>query len=236
MAKNDVILIDNILKDRICDGIPSSDQGEVFEFFSAEQVLKDFDLKEDEILSGIVDGKDDGGIDSFYIFVNGMLLTDLASFSWPRKSCEIALYIITSKHHETFEQGVLNNQYATVSELFDLGKDNTELTGAYNSDVLYKRRVFIEAYKKTASNLSNLLVHFFYVSRGDAAIVGENIQARAEQIVGGLKGLFSNCDVSYSFVGSSELLALYRKKPEYEMELTHSGIISYNLERNVWWL
>lgn len=230
MAKNDVILIDNILKDRLSEGIPSSDPGEVFEYLSAEQVLKDFDLKEDEIQSGIVDGKDDGGIDSFYIFINGILLTDLASFSWPRKSCEIALYIITSKHHETFEQGVLNNQYATVSELFDLGKDNTELTGAYNSDVLYKRRIFIEAYKKTASNLSNLSVHFFYVSRGDSTIVGENIQARAEQIVEVLKGLFSNCDATYSFVGSSELLALFRKKPEYEMELKHSGIISYSQE------
>ena len=230
MAKNDVILVDNILKDRVNEGIPSSDQGEAFEYLSAEQVLKDFDLKKDDIQSGIVDGKDDGGIDSFFIFINGMLLTDLASFNWPRKSCEITLYIITSKHHETFEQGVLNNQYATVSEIFDLSKNNTELMGAYNSDVLFKRRIFIEAYKKTASSLSNLSVHFFYVSRGDASIVGENIQARADQIVGLIKGLFSNCEASYSFIGSSELLALYRKKPEYEMELKHSGIISYNLE------
>lgn len=61
-------------------------------------------------------------------------------------------------------------------------------------------------------------------------IVGENIQARAEQIVEVLKGLFSNCDATYSFVGSSELLALFRKKPEYEMELKHSGIISYSQE------
>lgn len=228
MAKNDVILIDNIIKDRIREGLPSGNPGEVFEYLSAEQVLKYFDLKKDEIQAGIVDGKDDGGIDSFYIFINGILLTDLASFSWPRKSCEITLYVITSKHHDTFEQGVLNNQCATVSELFDLSKDNTELTGAYNSDLLYKRRIFIEAYKKTASNLAKLTVNFFYVSRGDASIVGENIQARAEQIRLTLKGLFSNCDVDYSFIGSSELLTLYRKKPEYELELKHSGIISYN--------
>ena len=230
MAKNDVILIDNILKERKREGIPSSDEGEVFEYLSAEQVLKDYDLKQDEILSGVVDGKDDGGIDSFYIFINGTLLTDLENTSWPRKSCEITLYIITSKHHETFEQGVLNNQCSTVVELFDLSKSNSELTGSYNTDVLYKRRLFIEAYKKTASNLANLSIHFSYVSRGDATIVGENIRSRAEQIKGTLKGLFSNCDVDYSFVGSTELLSLYRKKPEYEMELKHSGIISYNQE------
>lgn len=230
MAKNDVILIDNIIKDRMKEGLPSSDQGEVFEYLSSEQVLKDFDLKKEDILSGIVDGKDDGGIDSFYIFINGLLLTDLDSFPWPKKSCDISLYIITSKHHETFEQGVLNNQCATLSELFDLSKDNTDLSGAYNFDLLYKRRLFIEAYKKTASYLSGLSIHFFYVSRGDATIVGENIQSRSEQIVGSLNGLFSNCNADYTFVGSSELLSLYRKKPEFELELKHSGIISYNQE------
>lgn len=230
MAKNDVILIDNILKDRAIEGVPSSGQGEVFEYLSAEQVLKDFDLKKEDLLVGIVDGKDDGGIDSFYIFVNGILLTDLGSFPWPRKSCEISLYIITSKHHETFEQGVLNNQCATVSELFDLSKDNSELLGSYNSDLLFKRRLFIEAYKKTASGLTSLSFHFFYVSRGDASIVGENIKSRAEQIAKTLQGLFSNCTTDYSFIGSSELLALYRKKPEYELELKHSGIISYEQE------
>ena len=230
MAKNDVILIDNIIKDRIVEANPSSDQGEVFEYLSAEQVLKDFDLKQEEIMSGIVDGKDDGGIDSFYIFINGILLSDLDSFPWPRKSCDISLFIITSKHHSTFEQGVLNNQYATVSELFDLSKDNTELSGSYNADLLYKRRLFIEAYKKTASYQTGLTINFFYVSRGDSAIVGENIQARADQIKEILRGLFSNCDTDYKFIGSTELLTLYRKKPEYELELKHSGVISYNQE------
>lgn len=230
MAKNDVILIDNILKERINDGVPSKNEGEVFEYLSAEQVLKDYDLKKDEILSGIVDGKDDGGIDSFYLFINGILLTDLASFPWPKKSCDISMYIITSKHHDTFEQAVVNNQCATVDELFDLSKDNSELTGSYNSDLLYKRRVFIEAYKKTASCLDNLSVYFFYVSRGDSSIVGENIKSRAEQIKSTLRRLFSNCNVEYSFIGSSELLSLYRKKPEYEMEMKHAGVISYNQE------
>ena len=230
MAKNDVILIDNILQERMREGMPSSNSGEVFEFFSAEQILKDFDLTKDEILKGIVDGKDDGGIDSFYVFVNGTLLSDLDSFSWPRKNCEISLYIITSRHKDTFEQEVVNNECASVSELFDLGLDNSELKGAYNSDVLFKRRLFIDAYKKTATSLSRLSFYFFYVSRGDASIVGENIQSRATQITDTLKGLFSNCNSIYSFVGSTELLALYRKKPEYELELKHSGIISYSQE------
>lgn len=228
MAKNDIILIDNIIQDRILGLLPSANEGEVFEYLSSEQVLKDFDLTKDEILSGIVDGKDDGGIDSFFIFVNGSLLTDLDSFPMPKKSCEITVVLITSKHHKTFEQVVLNNQYATISELFDLSKSDIELQGAYNPDIMEKRRLFVGAYKKTASALDKLSFELFYVSRGDASIVGENIVARAEQIKSKFGELFSNCQTEYSFYGSSELLALYRKKPEFELELSHSGIISYN--------
>lgn len=230
MAKNDVILVDNILQEREREGLPSTNKGEVFEFFSSEQILKDFDLTTEEILNGIVDGKDDGGIDSIYIFINGTLLSCLESFSWPRKNCEISLYLITSRHKDSFEQEVVNNECASVSELFDLVLDNSELKGSYNADVLFKRRLFIDAYKKTAMSLSKLSFFFFYVSRGDTSCVGENIRSRANQIETSLKGLFSNCSVNYAFIGSSELIALYRKKPEYELELRHSGIISYSQE------
>ena len=71
MAKNDIILIDSIISQRIKDRIPSENNGEVFEFMAYEQILKEYDLNKDEIIQGSVDGKDDGGIDAIYIFVNG---------------------------------------------------------------------------------------------------------------------------------------------------------------------
>ena len=84
MAKNDTILLDGILNQRIEDSLPSKDRGEVFEYFAFEQILKDYDLSGDEIDHGWVDGRDDGGIDGLYLFVNGHLLTDPTAFVWPR--------------------------------------------------------------------------------------------------------------------------------------------------------
>jgi hypothetical protein len=46
---------------------------EVFAYFGFEQVLKDYDLSREEIESGWVDSRDDGGIDGFYTLVNGHL-------------------------------------------------------------------------------------------------------------------------------------------------------------------
>lgn len=51
MAKNDIVIIDHIIKERIDQGVPSKDKGEVYELLANEQILKDLDLSRDEILS-----------------------------------------------------------------------------------------------------------------------------------------------------------------------------------------
>ena len=119
MAKNDIVIIDHIIKGRIDQSIPSKDKGEVYELLANEQILKDLDLSRDEILSGIIDGKDDGGIDSIFIFVNGNLLSDITDFLWPKRHAEITVYVVTCKHNDTFMQDVVNNECDTVAEIID---------------------------------------------------------------------------------------------------------------------
>ena len=227
MAKNDIVIIDQIVKERIGQSIPSNDKGEVYELLANEQILKDLDLSKDEILSGIIDGKDDGGFDSFYIFVNGNLLSDVTDFLWPKRNAEITVYVITCKHHDTFMQDVVNNECATVAELFDLSLEESDFKSSYNDDLLQKRKLFVEAYMNTASSLSCLSFKFYYASRGDSSTVGENIIARTEYLKNTLYDLFSECNVDYNFYGSSEILSLFRKKPEYELTLPYKGVISH---------
>ena len=233
MAKNDIVIIDHIIKERIEQRIPSMDKGEVYEFLANEQILKDFDLSKEEIMSGIIDGKDDGGIDSFYIFVNGNLLSDVSDFLWPKRQAEIVVYIITCKHHDTFMQDVVNNECATVAEIFDLSLTEDNLKSSYNEELLQKRNLFVEAYMNTASSLSNLSFKFYYASRGDRGSVGENIIARTEFLKSIVQDLFSECDTIYEFYGSSEILSLYRKKPEYELTLPYKGVISHKEQCSV---
>ena len=233
MAKNDIVIIDHIIKERIDQNIPSKDKGEVYELLANEQILKDLDLSRDEIFSGIIDGKDDGGIDSFYIFVNGNLLSDITDFMWPKRHAEITIYVITCKHHDTFMQDVVNNECATIREIFDLSLEESDFKSSYNEDLLQKRKLFVEAYMNTASSLSSLSFKFYYASRGDSNSVGENIIARTEYLKNTLCDLFSECNVEYNFYGSSEVLSLYRKRPEYELTLPYKGVISHKEQCSV---
>lgn len=182
MAKNDIVLIDSIISERSVNFLPSDDKVEVFEYLSCEQILKEYDLTKDDIIQGVVDGKDDGGIDALYIFINGTLFSDITNSHFPKRNCDLSVIVITCKHHNTFKQEVVNNQCASITELFDFSKDDSELSGNYNSDLLQKRNLIRHAYSRTASTLDSFNLYYYYCSRGDSEEVGENIIARANQI------------------------------------------------------
>ena len=139
MARNDTILIDGILDDRVAERLPSDRRDEAFEYFAIEQVLRDADLSQDEIETGWIDGRDDGGIDGLFILVNGHPLADPGSFVWPRSGCELDVWIITCKHHDTFRQAPMDNLVASVGELLDLAISNADLKGAYSDSLLTAR-------------------------------------------------------------------------------------------------
>jgi len=219
MAKNDLILLDSIIETRMAQGIPSNQKDEVFEYLAYQQVLKDYDLSHDEIMSASVDGRDDGGIDAIFLFVNGHLVTDISTAFWPKSNAELELFIITCKHRNTFKQEPVNSLIASIEELFDFSIKSQHLKGAYNSDVLMKRSNIIYSYKKIASILSSFKLSLLYCCRGDTDELGENIVARGIQAQALCENYFSSCDVKFQFWGSKEILNVYRELPSYSLSL-----------------
>lgn len=219
MAKNDQILIDGIIDDRIQRRIPSEKRDEVFEFFVLEQLLKFADLSTDEIRSGWIDGRDDGGIDGFYVLVNDLLVGDARSFNWPRGKADLSLWVVNCKHHDTFKQATVDKLVATLSELLDLGRSSVDFQGRYSRELLEARERLLSAYRALATRISSFTVHVAYASRGNSAEVGLAVAARAEQTKGVVRNLFSNCEVDFKFVGAAELISLHRKTRRYSLEL-----------------
>ena len=74
MTTNSQIILDGVLKQRQTETDPDADPATFFEFFTAQQILKDFDLSYDEIEYGLVGAGGDGGVDSIYLLVNGDLV------------------------------------------------------------------------------------------------------------------------------------------------------------------
>lgn len=150
---SDDVLIKTILsKNKARYGTNLSD-ADAFEYFCAETVLKRFALTFDEINKGVVDGKNDGGIDSVYFFVNRSLIaidTDMDAFKSP---VTVDLFIIQSKIEGGFSETAMAKLRASVPELIRLDADIATLATLYNSDVL-------EIFQKYRDGLSDLAAQF----------------------------------------------------------------------------
>lgn len=219
MAKNDVILLDGIIDQRLAERLPSHERDEVFEFFVLEETLKDYDLSREEIESGWIDGRNDGGFDGFYILINGHLLEDANDFVWPRSNASIDVWLFTCKHHPTFLQAPLDTILSTIQELFDLSLNKDDLRGSYSEELLDFRSLFHLAYRRLSIGRPIIKLTFVYASRGDTNVIGESVAARAHQIEGTISALFSSCSVRLQFIGASEIVELHRKSKTFSLDL-----------------
>jgi hypothetical protein len=219
MAKNDVILLDGIIDQRLAEGLPSRERDEVFEYLCLEELLKDYDLSRDEIEAGWIDGRDDGGFDGLFILVNGHFLDDPGEFMWPKSHASIDVWLITSKHHSTFQQAPLDTMLATIQELFDLSRAAGELHGSYSEDILEFRSFLETTLRRLSIGRPSLHFNVVYASRGDTNEVGASVAARARQIEAELTALFSSCVARFRFVGASELIESHRKSKTFSLEL-----------------
>lgn len=120
MASNDLIVLESVISQKREDSAQSLSDSEYFELFSFEQILKDNDLSYDELSSGSVDGGDDGGIDGFFLFVNGEFIDGEFDGSGFKRGPKVDLYIIQSKASSSFKEGAIEKLIRSAHDIFDL--------------------------------------------------------------------------------------------------------------------
>ncbi|MDP9908226.1 hypothetical protein J2W27_000319 [Variovorax boronicumulans] len=223
MAKNDAILLDGIIEEKM--KAEFRDKGETFELLAFEQILKSFDLTQEEIDAGWVDGRNDGGIDGFFTFLNGILVRNLETQTWPRKGASIDIWIISCKHRDSFKQETLNTIIPTIEELLDFGKDPIQFEGKYSAELITARQIAAQVYQRTASSLPSIHFHVGYACRGDISDLEENVRARGNQIARLINDYFSGAKVDVEYFGASELIELHRKN-RVILELNYSELLT----------
>ncbi len=221
MKTNDTILIDGIIDDIITTNNLNNtldNRGKIFEEFAISEVLKNYDLTHDQILDGLVDGGDDGGIDGLYFFVNGNYTADKSTIL-PKANAQLEIYVITCKHHDTYELNPLESIDSSLSELFDMTICTSSLNSKYKSEILDKRELLIYLYRKLSPALTNTSINIQYISRGNSENVAENIRKKGDKIKATCNNLFLSSTSKMDFIGSRELLILYRTKRNGTVEL-----------------
>jgi len=159
---SDDVLIKAILKKNTDRYGANLSEADIFECFCAETILKPYSLSFDEIEKGIVDGQNDGGIDSVYFFVNRSLIaidTELDPFKAP---VSIDLFIIQSKLGGGFSEAAMSTLLASVPDLIKLDADESSLAKRFNNEVCEIFKNYRNCLTELAGQFPTVKVHIVY--------------------------------------------------------------------------
>lgn len=226
MALNDRIILDEILRARQADVAPDANPAEYFELFTAEQILKDFDLSYDEIESGLIGDGGDGGVDSMYVFVNGELVQEDPDYSYLKKNISIDVVIIQSKTAAGFQETPVERFLTVSDDIFDLSRSSADLGSTYNEGLLDAIARFRAVHQQLAPRFPKLTTSFHYACKGSDP--AESVRRKVCKLEATVKKYFPTAHFQFDFVGASDLLALARRNPKttYTLQLAENPVSS----------
>jgi hypothetical protein len=238
MATNDRIILEQIVEEQRQARLPSASKADFFATYAAEQVLKDYDLTDDEIEVGLVDAGGDGGTDGIYTFANGELVQEDFDYQPLKKSVVIDVVIIQSKTSPSFTEAALDKLSAFSRDVFDLSCALEDFKGVYNESVLAAIANFRRLFTGIAGRFPKLRFRYFYATPGDAAQVHPNVARKVDDLRKTIVAHFSDADFEFAFLGASELLQIARRQPDLSPELraNHSwGMARWEMSGMVGW-
>lgn len=160
MASNDVVL----LQDMVARARPETRRlladAEHQAYFTARHFLANFRPSHDDLVSGIVDGEKDGGIDALYIFADSFCIRDDQSIGRLGRSPKIDLVLLQVKNTSGFTEPPIDKLLINLPELLELGRDDHQLAARYNAKVVEITRRFLDVYRNTDMPSLRVIVAF----------------------------------------------------------------------------
>lgn len=213
-------LLNELVNQEFSEAQGITDESRFFEVFSSQQIVKSFDLSDEEIENCVLGAGNDGGCDAVFVMLNGTIITedvleDLAN----SKNSTIDLVIVQAKRETSFSEDAIMKWKTTAQNLMEIGIDDSVYTARYNEDVLNAFRVFRELYVKLMRSISKLNVIFAYASFAEE--VHPNVRFQANELQETIKWLFPGPQilVSVEFWGATRLLVEAQKQPESRFNL-----------------
>ena len=211
-------------QERQDNAYPISDD-EFFEMFSASQVLKEYDISDEEVEQGICDASGDGGCDGIYLFADQALVTSEFNVDNAKKGVVLDLVILQAKTCCGFSESAIQNWKTTCGNLMDISKGLTQdaFQSRYNEKVRCLFEMFRSTYIALVRKSPKLNVRFCYVTKGME--VHPTVQEQANELVAMIKKLFpsptTSCTVT--FITAQALLDLAQKVVDNEFFLRLAG-------------
>lgn len=188
---------------------PHLPNDKAFERYCAEHLLKNSDLSDEEIESGLLGGSDDGGIDASYFFINRTLILDETDV--PEPAMTASLILIQSKYQGGFGENAVEGMHSFARDLLDYSKPVDQLT-YLNSLARDSISRFREKYDQILGSPHDFYIWFCYVTKSDQP-PNEKVIKRVENLKAFVVSRISAAKVEFNYYGAVTLLGLARQSP-----------------------
>ena len=215
---NNQILLRECIKQEYEESTGYADISSFFEHFAISELLKDYNITDDEIDNGNVGGGNDGGCDGIYLFLNDELISSdqIESLSAPKGST-LKLCIIQAKNELGFKEDAIM-KWKTVSEnLMNMSSSLSDFSTRYNEQTIDAFSMFRDVVTKLIRSQIKLYIHYYYITLGTE--VHPNTKQQAEELKNTVKRSFPSALVDVTFIGSDSLMDMYNTDSEVRIEL-----------------
>lgn len=220
---NNKIILNGCIEQYKNENELSTNESETFELFSLANITKSLDLAFENIQASIVDGGNDGGIDSIIIIVDDFIpetIDDLDDIKFSRKSI-VSIIISQCKKENSFKESAIDKLITTLPELFNLEKSEDALLIRFNADLVEKGIIAREAWKRCSIGGGQLNISFNYCANSESIEINGTFKAKIDQLKSLAQSHFVGAKISYSNFSSEELLKLYQTQKNERLQLIY---------------
>ncbi|HKH21566.1 MAG TPA: AIPR family protein, partial [Gammaproteobacteria bacterium] len=218
---------DEVLSQLKNERAPTLGIDKFFEVFCVDQLLKEQDLSYEEILSGLFDGKNDGGIDWAYFLINGIAVNIEDDIALPEKvDLNFELHIGQSKNEDTFKETPIDKLKSRLEVLLRLDPKGADLA-AVRPELAAFFSKFRDTYLKAAARFPTLEIHLYYACKGEKPTKDSKPAVLAQSTCNLLQERFK-APTTFELLGASELLHLARQRAaeRFTLKLAESPVSS----------
>lgn len=226
MPTNNQVLLSENIKQGAADNPQYSTEDSFFEFFAAQQVLKKYDLSDEEIEQNLTGNGLDGGCDGIFFFADGELIHEDDDISQFKQDVKLTLCIVQAKNVTSFGEQAFDKWKTVSDNLLALDRSCDTYRGRYDEKVLQAFTFFKDTYIALIRKRAKLQIEYKYVSKGIE--IHPNVQAQAAELQLQIKNMFPSPSVTVdvSFIGADRLMDIIDSPSdtEFYLKLTEAPI------------
>ena len=220
---NNKIIVNGCIEQFKLENELTSNDSETFELFCLSQITKSFDLAFEDIQLSIVDGGNDGGIDSIIVAIDDFLpnsIEDIAELKFSRKTI-VTIILSQCKKENSFKETAVDKLIATIPELFNLERSEDALLVRFNPDLVDRALIAREVWKKCSIGGGQLKIIFNYCSYAEGIAINSTFLSKIEQLKSLSKTHFVGAGIDYVNYSCAELLKLYQTQKNQRLSIRY---------------